>query len=157
MRCYDFRKQNICRERMYLLRDLMVCLRNGQVTRLEVYNMMVDIDDLSEDESSPTHALSHEGRLSAAQRAFDFGSDLMRSLDVRTYAPNSSLHVDSVARQLVESFNEMEEDGESSDEREDLDQRRNRYTYSFMSEVSDPEYWMEIHHGDQSPANSEAG
>ena len=150
-RCSDFRKQSIYRERMYLLRDLMVCLRNGHVTRLEVYNMMVDIDDLSEDESSPSHTLSHEGRLSAiraAERAFELGSDLMRSLNVRGYPPDSSLRVDAVAQQLMESFNEVDEEEESSDELEDPDQRRNRYAYSFMSEVSDPEYWMEIHHGD---------
>ena len=50
--------------------------------------MLVDINDLSEDEDSPSHELSHQGRLSAihgAQRAFDFGSNLMRALQVRTY------------------------------------------------------------------------
>ena len=67
---------------------------------------------------------------------------------MRGYPPDSSLRVDAVAQQLMESFNEMEEEEESSDELEDPDQRRNRYAYSFMSEVSDPEYWMEIHHGD---------
>ena len=77
--------------------------------------------------------------------------------DLNEKRPPSSLRVDAVARQVVESFNEMENDEESSDEVEDSDQRRNRYAYSFMSEVSDPEYWMEIHHGDQSPVNSEAG
>ena len=103
MRCNDFPKQNVYREQMHLVQDLMVCLRHGHVTRVEVYNMFVDIDALSEDEKSPIHLLSHEGRFSAshsAQRAFDFGSDLMRSLNVRSYPPASSLHVDTVARQL---------------------------------------------------------
>ena len=55
--------------------------------------MLVDIDDLSEDEDSPSHELSHQGRLSAihgAQRAFDFGSNLMRALQVRTYPEQHS-------------------------------------------------------------------
>ena len=159
MRTNELRKQHVYRERMLLLQDLMVCLRNFQVTRLEVYNMLVDIDDLSEDEESPSHELSHQGRLSAihgAQRAFDFGSNLMRALQVRTYPPESSIHVDTVARQLAESFNSMD-DGESSEELEDAEQRRERYIHSFMSEVSDPEYWMDIHHGDAEVEGSDAG
>jgi hypothetical protein len=159
MRTNELRKQHVYRERMLLLQDLMVCLRNFQVTRLEVYNMLVDIDDLSEDEDSPSHELSHQGRLSAihgAQRAFDFGSNLMRALQVRTYPPESSIHVDTVARQLAESFNSMD-DGESSEELEDAEQRRERYIHSFMSEVSDPEYWMDIHHGDAEVEGSDAG
>ena len=159
MRTNELRKQHVYHERMLLLLDLMVCLRNFQVTRLEVYNMLVEIDDLSEDENSPSHELSHQGRLSAihgAQRAFDFGSNLMRALQVRTYPPESSIHVDTVARQLAESFNSID-DGESSEELEDAEQRRERYIHSFMSEVSDPEYWMDIHHGDAEVEESDAG
>ena len=159
MRASELRKQHVYRERMLLLQDLMVSLRNFQVTRLEVYNMLVEIDDLSEDENSPSHELSHQGRLSAihgAQRAFDFGSNLMRALQVRTYPPESSIHVDTVARQLAESFKSMD-DGESSEELEDAEQRRERYIHSFMSEVSDPEYWMDIHHGDAEVEGSDAG
>ena len=159
MRTNELRKQHVYHERMLLLLDLMVCLRNFQVTRLEVHNMLVEIDDLSEDENSPSHELSHQGRLSAihgAQRAFDFGSNLMRALQVRTYPPESSIHVDTVARQLAESFNSID-DGESSEELEDAEQRRERYIHSFMSEVSDPEYWMDIHHGDAEVEESDAG
>ena len=159
MRTNELRKQHVYHERMLLLLDLMVCLRNFQVTRLEVYNMLLEIDDLSEDENSPSHELSHQGRLSAihgAQRAFDFGSNLMRALQVRTYPPESSIHVDTVARQLAESFNSID-DGESSEELEDAEQRRERYIHSFMSEVSDPEYWMDIHHGDAEVEESDAG
>lgn len=82
--------------------------------------MLVEIDDLSEDETSLTHALSDDGCLNAirgAQRAFDFGSDLMRSLNVRAPLSSGSLHVDAVARQLTESFNPLED--ESSGEFED--------------------------------------
>ena len=147
---------------MHLLQDLMVCLRNGQVTRLEVYNMLVDIDDVSEDEESPSHHLSHEGRLSAihgAQRALVLGSDLMRNLSLRTYPPSSSLHVDTVAQQLAENFGAMTMDAaeDASEELEDAEQRRERYIHSFMSEVSDPECWMDVHHGDGSADDSEAG
>ena len=80
----------------------------------------------------------------------------MRALQVRTYPPESSIHVDTVARQLAESFNSMD-DAESSEELEDADQRRERYIHSFMSEVSDPEYWMDIHHGDEEVEGSDAG
>ena len=64
--------------------------------------------------------------------------------------------MDTVARQLAESFNSMD-DGESSEELEDAEQRRERYIHSFMSEVSDPEYWMDIHHGDAEVEGSDAG
>ena len=125
-RATSFQKQHLYRERMMLLQDLMVCLRTFQVTRLEVYNMLVEIDDLSEDDSSPSHELSHEGRLRAingAQRAFDFGSNLMRALQVRSYPRDSDIHVDAVARQLAESFNAGDDQG-SSDELEPPEQRR---------------------------------
>ena len=149
-------KQNVYRERMNILR---VCLRNGQVTRLDVYDMLVEVDDLSEDENSPNHELSHQGRLSAirgTQRAFDFGSDLMRSLQVRSYPPASSIHADTVARQLVESFNEVDGE-ESSVELEDPQQRLEWYVHSYMSKIWDPECLMDIHHGDDDEAGSEAG
>ena len=64
--------------------------------------------------------------------------------------------MDTVARQLAESFNSMD-DGESSEELEDAEQRRERYIHSFMSEVSDPEYWMDIYHGDAEVEGSDAG
>ena len=96
---------------MQVLRDLMVCLRNGQVTRLDAYNMSAEIDYVSEDETS--HALSDGGRPSAiggAQRAFYFGFDPMRSRNVPTPMTSGSLHVDAVARQLTESFNSLEDE-----------------------------------------------
>ena len=159
-RSNEYRKQYIYRERMHLLQDLMVCLRNGQVTRLEVYNMLVDIDDLSEDENPPSHHLSHEGRLSAirgAQQAYDFGSNLMRDLNPSTYPPASSLRIDTVAQRLSESFNTLDQQDDSSDELEDPVQRRERYIHGHMSEISDTEYWMDLHHGDDDPDVSEAG
>ena len=124
----------------------MVCLGNGQVTRLDAYNMLVEVDDLSEDETSPAHALSDDGCFSAirgAQRAFDFGSDLM-SLNVRASMISGSLHVDVVARQLAESFNALE--NESSGELKDPQERFERYVHSYMSEVSGPECWMDVRH-----------
>ena len=89
----------------------MVCLGNGQVTRLDAYNMSAEIDYVSEDETS--HALSDGGRPSAiggAQRAFYFGFDPRRSRNVRTPMTSGSLHVDAVARQLTESFNSLEDE-----------------------------------------------
>ena len=124
----------------------MVCLGNGQVTRLDAYNMLVEVDDLSEDETSPAHALSDDGCFSAirgAQRAFDFVSDLM-SLNVRASMISGSLHVDVVARQLAESFNALE--NESSGELKDPQERFERYVHSYMSEVSGPECWMDVRH-----------
>ena len=121
--------------------------------------MLVDVDDLSEDENSPSYHLSHEGRLCAirgAQQAFDFGSNLMRDLNPRTYPPASSLRVDTVAQRLAESFNTLDQEDDSSEELEDPIQRRERYIHSHMSEVSDPEMWMELNHGEGSPESSDA-
>ena len=62
-----------------------------------------------------------------------------------------------MAQQLSESFNTLDQEDDSSDELEDPVQRRERYIHSHMSEISDPEYWMDLHHGDDGLDASEAG
>ena len=62
---------------------------------------------------------------------------------------------DAMLRELGDGDENMEEKSEDSDEHmETRSERLRRYQDSSMCEVSDPEEWMELHHGTSQP-NSE--
>ena len=54
-----------------------------------------------------------------------------------------------------ENENAEEEEEDSDEAMESESQRAFRYGHSEMCEVSDPEAWMEVHHGDAEPSESE--
>jgi hypothetical protein len=109
--------------------------------------MMTDVQDLSDD-SPLTSLLPPSGRQSAirgAQRAYEFGSNLLRIFHASASSSSGSVHVDQVARQLIEPCGELSEAGDSP--METIQARFERCYCSAVERVSDPEYWMEANHG----------
>ena len=78
-------------------------------------------------------------------------------------ASNSSVHINRVADALLQNLEAnqepteeaMEEESIDSDEcMEGLSEKMRRYQHSELCDVSDPEAWMELHHGVSEPAES---
>ena len=118
--------------------------------------MTQSMQDLSEDEDSPLHAMSVvdiHNAMDGAEQAFDVGSQIANTLSTTSGSGAAeSSHVNAVADQLMHML--CDEDAEEephtdSDEAMRTEsQRRMRYMKSEMCECSDPEEWMVYHHGD---------
>ena len=145
---------------MHLLTEVMNACRSGDATlRMSAAQMVMSMDDLSEDETSPNHEnhLSYAGycttmdevenALRVGQRIASLGASLASGA-------TSSSHVDRVADAMlreIDGGDGDEEMGESEDSDEFMEspsERRQRYQNAELCEVSDPEEWMAYHHGD---------
>ena len=125
------------------------------MSRLEAHELMTDAQDLSDD-SPLTSLLPPSGRQSAirgAQRAYEFRSNLLCIFHASASSSSGSVHVDQVARQLIEPCGELNEAGDSP--METIQARFERCYCSAVERVSDPEYWMEANHGSDEVVDEE--
>ena len=110
------------------------------------YSNMVDSTicmlDLTDDETSPSHNISQDEVVAATlhhQRAFDFAMDL--------YERRNAARADAQPDAEADPQN-MDDESSESDELENGASRIQRYMNSRMEEVSDVEYWTELHYGE---------
>ena len=140
------RKRNLNRERKATLKQMMTVWRSdltpNQRQRMtqNIYNM----DDLSDDETSPTAGMTREqviDDIRAAYQAYQVGLRLLGDRE----QPQPISVIEIVAADLLEGA-ESDSEQEEDEEMETASERRNRYRFSQLEEVSDPEEWMEVHH-----------
>ena len=122
--------------------------------------------DLSSGEDSPNHELSWAGlctTIDEVEHAVEVGQQIASLIVDENDAATTSgnIHVDRIARALLQSLDNSGENEDAEEEEEDSDEAMESesqtafcYGQSEM-EVSDPEAWMEIHDGDAEPSESE--
>ena len=119
----------------------------------------------SSDEESPSYGQSWIqlcNTMDEVEHAVEVGQSLANAVAIERATTSDSSHVDSIARALMENIDNppMDEAGESEDEDSDEmmeteSQRAFRYGNSELCEVSDPETWMVMHHGNVETSESE--
>ena len=149
----------------------MTACRSGDPSmRLAAVQAARTMADLSEDEDSPhsEQNMSYIGfcnTMDEVEQALAVGQQLaaVASSSNQPAGSSSSVDVDRVADALLRSLadrNEtmdenMEEESADSDEcMKNLSEKMRRYQNAELCEVSDPEAWMELHHGASEPAES---
>ena len=99
---------------------------------------LVAMSDLSDDEGSPTHGKTEDvvkGEIGQAFQAYQVGQHLVDQMNVE------------IANEEERNVGEgMGSDSDSSDS-ENLPEQLRRYLHIPLDQASDPELWMEIHHG----------
>eukprot|EP00435_Cladocopium_sp_Y103_P063908 s2156_g25.t1 len=107
---------------------------------------VISMTDLSEDETSPTHALTQEQvwqMTLQCQQAFEMA--LQEAIRARNAA--TSANSDASAEIPAEEGGESEHQTDS-DPSETGVEKLERYMAASLEEVSDQEYWTELHYGD---------
>ena len=128
-----------------LLQMIRVCYDYAGMTTSESQNMMdnvVAMTDLTDDDSSPRHQMSiheRETEIFQAFQAYQVGLDLVRRI-------RNAENRQSENAEANETTAEAEMNSESSGS-ENLPEQLRRYLHIPLEEASDPELWMEIHHG----------
>ena len=111
----------------------------------ESQNMMdnvVAMTDLTDDENSPRHQMSMDEReteIFQAFQAYQVGLDLVSRIRNAEDRQNESANADGTTTNA-----EMNSESSGS---ENLPEQLRRYLHIPLEEASDPELWMEIHHG----------
>jgi hypothetical protein len=159
-------RQQLYEERLQLLCNVMNACKSGdQSVRLSAAVMARNMTDLSSDEESPNYGQSWIqlcNTMDEVDHAVEVGQSLANAVAIERATTSDSSHVDSIARALMENIDNppMDEAGESEDEDSDEmmeteSQRAFRYGNSELCEVSDPEAWMVMHHGNVKTLESE--
>ena len=132
--------------RMETLQQLIrACYCFEEMSDSEPQNMMdnvVAMTDLTDDDSSPRHQMSMDEReteIFQAFQAYQVGLDLVRRI-------RNAENQQSENAEANETTAEAEMNSESSGS-ENLPEQLRRYLHIPLEEASDPELWMEIHHG----------
>ena len=161
-------RQELYRERLQLLRDVMEACRSGNSSvGAAAAETAHNMSDLSPDPESPNADLSWMSFWTAVNVGQQIAA-LAEQAQTGTLDPittSGSAHVDSVASALMNSpdFNnpnledaEEEEDPDSDECMETESQRLMRYNNSQMCEVSDIYEWIGIHHGNSEDEDTDA-
>ena len=149
-RCEARARRNVNRVvngfRMDTLQQLIrACYCFEEMTESESQHMMdnvVAMTDLTDDETSPRHQMSMDEReteIFQAFQAYQVGLDLVRRI-------RNAENRQSENAEANETTAEAEMNSESSGS-ENLPEQLRRYLNIPLEEASDPELWMEIHHG----------
>eukprot|EP00435_Cladocopium_sp_Y103_P064935 s512_g26.t1 len=110
---------------------------------------VISMTDLSEDETSPTHALKQEQvwqMTLQCQQAFEMAlQEAIRARNAATAATSAST---DASAEIPADEGEESEHQTDSDPSETGVEKLERYMAASLEEVSDPEYWTELHYGD---------
>ena len=143
--------------RMETLQQMIkVCYDLAGMTASESQNMMdnvVAMTDLSDDDHSPRAHLSMDEKqveIQQAYQAFQVGLDLVRQM--RRAEARHSENADGGTNNEEANNEQMDQSSSGS---EGLPVRLRRYLHISLDEASDPDLWMEIHHGNDDEMENE--
>eukprot|EP00435_Cladocopium_sp_Y103_P048243 s97_g14.t1 len=132
-------------ERLTVLRGIMQTLRNSLgPERLRASQLVMDMNDISEDETSPLHRATLEERDAA----------IRESGEAHAWVAQNFIEGTGSDRDHAEEEEEEGSDADESMESETASQRLRRYLRSEMCEVSDPDEWCVLHYGAHTPESS---
>ena len=143
--------------RMETLQQMIkVCYDLAGMTASESQNMMdnvVAMTDLSDDDHSPRAHLSMDEKqveIQQAYQAFQVGLDLVRQM-----RQAEARHRENADGETNNEEANNEQMDQSSSGSEGLPVRLRRYLHISLDEASDPDLWMEIHHGNDDEMENE--
>eukprot|EP00435_Cladocopium_sp_Y103_P050970 s3945_g15.t1 len=105
---------------------------------------VIAMHDLTDDEESPTHSMTE-------QQVLDLTLEYQQTFEMALVAANRERFAQSqaAANTSEQAAHMEEEEGDAETERSETDaERLDRYMRDGLDEVSDHEYWHELHHGD---------